>query len=104
MWWRRWSDLTDEERQQALEDARVEVAHLQWTAYRNFRWSVAFACMFFGVIALPSMGDGSDEIVPRLLMVAGGLVAATTFAVRSRLLLGAAVALVLAGLVWLLAG
>jgi hypothetical protein len=94
-------DVPEERRRQGLADARVEVAHLQWTARRNFRWAVAFACAFFGLLGLWSLADGNDP-APNILMLAGGVAALATFAVRSWLLLGAAVVLCFGGLVWIL--
>jgi len=95
-------DVPEEERRRALADARVEVAHFQWTARRNFRWSVAFGCAFFGLLGLWSLLDGDDP-APNILMLVGGVTGLATFAVRSWLLLGAAVVLCLAGLAWILA-
>ncbi|MEV4621585.1 hypothetical protein AB0J74_23105 [Asanoa sp. NPDC049573] len=92
----------DERRRQGLADARAEVAHLQWTARRNFRWSVAFGCVFFGLLGLWSLIAGDDP-APNVLMLVGGVAALVTFTVRSWLLLGAAAALCVAGLVWILA-
>ncbi|HEV7709649.1 MAG TPA: hypothetical protein VGP16_15745 [Asanoa sp.] len=95
-------DVPEDKRRQGLADARVEVAHLRWTARRNFRWSVAFACVFLGLLGLWSLVDGNDPAA-NILMLVGGVAALATFAVRSWRLLGAAVVICLAGLVWILA-
>jgi hypothetical protein len=66
------------------------------------RRAATFACAFLGLLGLWSLVDGDDP-VPNILMLVGGVAALATFAVRSWLLLGAAVVLCLAGLVWILA-
>ncbi|MEV4539314.1 hypothetical protein AB0J82_36630 [Asanoa sp. NPDC049518] len=99
---RRRREVSDEDRRQAIEDYRVEVAQFQWVARRNARWVVAIGCMFFGLLGLWSLIDSSDNLAGNILMLAGGLAAAATFFVRSWTVLWAAVVVTIAGLVWIL--
>ncbi|GIF73350.1 hypothetical protein Asi02nite_28680 [Asanoa siamensis] len=94
--------MSDEERRQAVDDARVEVWQLQWEAHRNFRSATANACMFFGLIAAFNVFSGGADVPAYLLMIVGGLLGAASYVVKDWRVVAIAVALVAGGIVWVL--
>ena len=101
MRWRR-REVSEEERQQWLEDYRVEVLELQRVAYRNFRWAVAGACVFLGLLGGFSVFDSRADLAANILMLVGGLLGMATFFVKNWRLLALAFAVAVGGLVWVL--
>ena len=96
---------TEEERVEAAEAYRESVARLQTTAYRNLRQTIAYATIFFAVIAVWMIFIG--EVTPVNLpwyaaSILGGALGLCTYVVRearARLyVLAAAVILAVAGL------
>ncbi|GIF50854.1 hypothetical protein DFJ67_4188 [Asanoa ferruginea] len=95
-------EVSDEERRRAVEDYRVEVQQWQWVARRNFRWSVAGACVLLGLLGLFALFDSRADLAGNLLMLVGGLLGATTFFLKDWRLLAFAFLGAVGGLVWVL--
>jgi hypothetical protein len=97
---RRTREVSDDGRRQPVEDYRVEVQRFQWEAYRNFRWAVAGACIFLGLVGFRSMFDSREDLAANVLMVVGAVAGVVSFWVRDWRLLAPAFVVAVAGLVW----
>ena len=97
--------VSDEERAEAVERYRESVGHLQRSAFRNLRNSIANAAIFFaGLSAFMILtGDVTPAtLLPMAVSVVGGALGVGSYVVRqeplSKYLLIAAVVLAVAGL------
>ncbi|MDG4824076.1 hypothetical protein O7635_19660 [Asanoa sp. WMMD1127] len=78
---RRGTDPAPQE--QDVQAYRGAVKDLQRSSYRNLRYAIANVCVFFGFAAALSSTTDDGQAVPMIVTIVGGLVAASTYFIKS---------------------